>query len=274
MRLASAGTRGRSRSAVAPAGGCGTGGALPGGRVRHRAGCRPLPLARRCRTVRLGRHRIPGWFKPLIRPSISSRWSGRTGHRSSAAPHVPTRQACPPLLRRPQLPMSWPGTGSAASRRRATVVEIGIGALAGTIPGSQEPVPSTEVVTCLASLGSLVLTFLAGAEIDPVSLRGHWKASMSIGLVSFALPFLVAFGFCGLVLDWHLHAAEIGGVALSTTSVAVGYAAMVETGLNRQDLGKLILAACFITDLGTVLALGGLFAPYGWLRILFAAVTA
>jgi hypothetical protein len=49
---------------------------------------------------------------------------------------------------------------------------------------------------------------------------------------------------------------------------------MVETGLNRHDLGKLILAACFITDLGTVLALGGLFASYGWLLLVFLAVSA
>jgi Kef-type K+ transport system membrane component KefB len=87
-------------------------------------------------------------------------------------------------------------------------------------------------------------------------------------------PFLAAFGFGGLVLGWHLHAAEIGGIALSTTSVAVVYAVLVETGLNRHDLGKLILAACFITDLGTVLALGGLFASYGRLLLVFVAVSA
>jgi len=156
----------------------------------------------------------------------------------------------------------------------AALVEIVVGALAGNIPGIREHVTQTDVVTFLASAGSLVLTFLAGAEIDPVSLRGHWKASLSIGLASFALPFLAAFGFCALVLHWHLHAAEIGGVALSTTSVAVVYAVMVETGLNRHDLGKLILAACFITDLGTVLALGGLFATYGWLLLVFVAVSA
>src|SRR5580698_2047707 len=156
----------------------------------------------------------------------------------------------------------------------AALVEIVVGALAGNIPGIREHVTQTDVVTFLASAGSLVLTFLAGAEIDPVSLRGHWKASLSIGVVSFALPFLAAFGFCGLVLGWHLHAAEIGGIALSTTSVAVVYAVMVETGLNRHDLGKLILAACFITDLGTVLALGGLFATYGWLLLVFVVVCA
>jgi hypothetical protein len=135
----------------------------------------------------------------------------------------------------------------------AALVEIVVGALAGNIPGIREHVTQTAVVVFLASVGSLVLTFLAGAEIDPVSLRGHWKASLSIGLVSFTLAFLAAFGFYKLVLGWDLHAAEIGGIALSTTSVVVVYAVRVETGLNRHDLGKLILAACFITDLGTVL---------------------
>src|SRR5262245_56101596 len=156
----------------------------------------------------------------------------------------------------------------------AALVEIVIGTLAGNIPGVQQHVTQTGFVTFLAGVGSLVLTFLAGAEIDPVSLRGHWKASVSIGLVSFLLPFLAAFGFCGLVLGWSLQAAEVGGIALSTTSVAVVYAVMVETGLNRHDLGKLILAACFVTDLGTVLALGGLFATYNWLLIVFIAVSA
>jgi len=154
------------------------------------------------------------------------------------------------------------------------LVEIVVGALAGNIPGIKEHVTQTAFVTFLAGVGSIALTFLAGAEIDPVSLRRHWKASVSIGVVSFSLPFLAVFGFCGLVLGWHRQAAEIGGIALSTTSVAVVYAVMVETGLNRHDIGKLVLAACFITDLGTVLALGGLFASYGWLLLVFAATTA
>ncbi|HKH88146.1 MAG TPA: cation:proton antiporter, partial [Acidimicrobiales bacterium] len=126
------------------------------------------------------------------------------------------------------------------------LLEIVLGAVAGNIPGIKEHVDQTAYTTFLASLGSVILTFLAGAEIDPVSLRKHWRASLSIGFVSFLLPLLGAFSFCRWVLDWHFHAAEIGGVALSTTSVAVVYAVMVETGLNRHDIGKLILAACFV----------------------------
>src|SRR5215469_2295317 len=153
------------------------------------------------------------------------------------------------------------------------LVEIVVGAVAGNIPGLKEHIVQTPYTTFLASIGSVLLTFLAGAEIDPVSLRRHWRASLSIGFVSFLLPFFAALAVCYWALGWHLHAAEIGGVALSTTSVAVVYAVMVETGLNRHDIGKLILAACFVTDLGTVLALGGLFARYGWLLAVFAVVT-
>jgi Kef-type K+ transport system membrane component KefB len=153
------------------------------------------------------------------------------------------------------------------------LVEILVGAVLGNVPGLKEHIQQTDITTFLAGAGSLMLTFLAGAEIDPVSLRKHWKASLVIGAVSFVLPLLGAFGFCRFVLGWPLHGAEIGGIALSTTSVAVVYAVMIETGLNRQDLGKLILAACFVTDLGTVLALGGLFATYGWLLLVFVAVT-
>jgi Kef-type K+ transport system membrane component KefB len=107
-----------------------------------------------------------------------------------------------------------------------------------------------------------------------VSLRRHWKASLAIGFASFLLPFLGALAFSYLVLGWTLQAAEISGVALSTTSVAVVYAVMVETGLNRQELGKLILAACFVTDLGTVLALGGFFADFDALLWVSIAVSA
>ena len=154
------------------------------------------------------------------------------------------------------------------------LIEILVGAIFGNIPGIQEHVQQTDYTTLLAGVGSILLTFLAGAEIDPISLKRHWKASLSLGAVSFVLPLIGAYCYARFVLDWNFHASEIAGIALSTTSVAVVYAVMVETGLNRHDIGKLILAACFVTDLGTVLALGGLFATYGWLLLVFVVVTA
>src|SRR5947209_13772208 len=141
------------------------------------------------------------------------------------------------------------------------LAEIGFGVIGGNFLGLH----ITPWINFLATFGSVLLTFLAGAEIDPDALRRHLKASLSIGAVSFALPCLGAFLFALFVAHWRLRSAEIAGIAVSTTSVAVVYAVMVETGLNRTDIGKLILAACFVTDFGTVLALGVLFATFnGW----------
>jgi Kef-type K+ transport system membrane component KefB len=90
-----------------------------------------------------------------------------------------------------------------------------------TSPGTRTWSLQTDFTSFLATLGSAVLTFLAGAEIDPVSLRKRWKPSVTIGVVSFTVPFAAALAFTYFVLRWNLHAAQIGGTALSTTSVAV-----------------------------------------------------
>ena len=150
------------------------------------------------------------------------------------------------------------------------LIEIGLGVVGGNVLGLH----STAWIDFLAAFGAVLLTFLAGAEIDPQSLHRHLRASLVIGAISFAVPFAAAFAVACFALGWSLQAAEIAGLALSTTSVAVVYAVMIESGLSRQELGKLILAACFVTDLGTVLFLGLLFADVSPLLVGFAAATA
>lgn len=131
---------------------------------------------------------------------------------------------------------------------------------------------STEWTNFLALLGSGVLTFLAGAEIDPLSLKSNWRASVLIGTLSFAVPFVAAWLVAQFVFGWSLHEAQLAGVALSTTSVAVVYAVMIEGGFSDTAMGKMILAACFITDFGTVLALGTLFAKFNLWLLVFVIV--
>ncbi|MDN5344608.1 MAG: hypothetical protein PWQ18_719 [Clostridia bacterium] len=149
-----------------------------------------------------------------------------------------------------------------------SLMEIAVGVIGGNFLGLH----TTPWIDFLAGVGSILLTFLAGAEVDPVVLRKRFKESTAIGLLSFALPFGGAFAYAYYALGWTLPAAEIAGIALSTTSVAVVYAVMVETGLNESELGRIILAACFITDLGTVVALGILFANFNLWMLLFIAV--
>src|SRR5437588_3894491 len=149
------------------------------------------------------------------------------------------------------------------------LVEILVGVIAGNFLGIHA---TTDWINFLALLGSGVLTFLAGAEIDPRSLKVNLRSSGLIGVLSFCVPFVSVWLFAPFVLGWPLQQAQIAGVALSTTSVSVVYAVMIEGGYSDTAMGKAILAACFITDLGTVLALGVLFANFNMWLVLFVVV--
>ena len=150
------------------------------------------------------------------------------------------------------------------------LLEIVIGAVAGNIID----LPLTPWVNYLAGFGAILLTFLAGAEIDVDVIRRNFGSTMSIGLMGFFAPYLGVLFFAHFVSGWPWPQAQIAGIALSTTSVAVVYAVMVETGYNNTELGKIILAACFVNDLGTVLALGIVFANYNIWMISFGIATA
>ena len=145
--------------------------------------------------------------------------------------------------------------------------------MVGVIGGNFLPLQRTEWVNFLAGFGSILLTFLAGAEVDPQVMKRKFKESMTIGVLSFAGPFLGVMAYAYYVLGWSLPEAQIAGIALSTTSVAVIYSVMIESGYNETELGKIIITATFITDLGTVLALGILFANYNLHMVLFIIVT-
>src|SRR5260221_6977759 len=71
------------------------------------------------------------------------------------------------------------------------LIEIAAGVIAGNFLGFY----TTDWINFLATFGAGLLTFLAGAEIDPESLRAHLRVSVTIGVVSFLAPFLGAWAF-------------------------------------------------------------------------------
>jgi Kef-type K+ transport system membrane component KefB len=150
------------------------------------------------------------------------------------------------------------------------LIEILVGAVAGNVIGLE----LTDWVNFLAGFGAILLTFLAGTEIDGRVIRKHFWSSMSIGIVGFLAPYLGVLLYAHYVIEWPWPQAQIAGISLSTTSVAVVYAVMVETGFNKTEIGKIILAACFVNDLGTVLALGIVFARFDLWLAFFGAATA
>jgi Kef-type K+ transport system membrane component KefB len=144
------------------------------------------------------------------------------------------------------------------------LLELTLGVAAGNV----FDLSSQEWLDFIASFASIVLTFLAGMEVDPAYMRRRLEASVAIGVSSFVGPFVVASLVAFFVLDWTLKASLIAGTALSTTSLAVVYAVLVERGLTDVGIGKLLMSATFVTDLCTALALSAIFVkPNVWFPV-------
>ena len=149
-----------------------------------------------------------------------------------------------------------------------TIAQLIIGAAVGSaVLGTDK-----SWVKFLSGLGAIVLTFLAGAELDPQVFKLKWKEAATVGLASFFFPFFGCAAAAHYLLGWDPMPSWLAGVAMSTTSVAVVYAVMLEFGFNTTEYGKTILAACFVTDLGTVVALGLIFAPFTLKTLIFLGV--
>lgn len=159
-------------------------------------------------------------------------------------------------------------------RLATALTEIAIGAIASlVIARTGISIGENDIwIKFIAGVGAIMLTFLAGAELEPDVLKTRWKETLGIGLVAFLAPFLGCTAVAYYILGWSVKASWLAGVALSTTSVAVVYAVMLELGLNKTEFGKVILAACFVNDLGTVVALGLIFSPFTANSLIFIAL--
>jgi len=148
------------------------------------------------------------------------------------------------------------------------IIEIILGVIAGNFGLATE-----EWMSYLASFGGIILTFLAGTEIDTKLMKERFKESFLIGFLSFLAPFVGSSAYTYFVAHWSIKASLIAGVALSTTSLAVVYSVLVETGLAKTEIGKLLMSATFITDMGTALALSILFVKPTLYTAIFISVS-
>ena len=125
---------------------------------------------------------------------------------------------------------------------------------------------STEVIVVLADIGILILMYVAGLEIDLDVLRQSFKPSVAIGFSSFIFPFISIIFISKYLLCFTTEQALLTGIALSTTSIAIVYPTLRQSGaLNKER--KMILSAAMITDLLSMSALGILFLTWSTLLI-------
>jgi Kef-type K+ transport system membrane component KefB len=153
-------------------------------------------------------------------------------------------------------------------RISVAIIEILLGAVAAYFGLKTE-----DWMLYLASFGGIVLTYLAGTEIDTRLMKQKFKESFAIGTMSFLLPFIGTFLYTYYIAHWMLQASLIAGIALSTTSLAVVYSVLVETGLSNTEIGKLLMSATFITDMGTAFALSIIFIKPTLYTLIFIVVS-
>ncbi len=149
------------------------------------------------------------------------------------------------------------------------LIELTLGVLVGNV----FELGTADWLDFIAKFASIVLTFLAGMEVDPAFMRRRLPASLGIGFASFAGPFVVASLASYFLIGWTLKASLIAGTALSTTSLAVVYAVLVERGLNGTQVGKLLMSATFVTDICTAIALSAIFLKPNFWFPLFLVVS-
>ncbi len=158
-------------------------------------------------------------------------------------------------------------------RVSSALMEIVIGVAAQLVLGSQIMGADSSWIKFLSTVGAVLLTFLAGSELEPEILKAKWKQAGAVGMVSFLVPFVACAGAAHFILGWETMASWLAGLALSTTSAAVVYAVTLEFGFNKVEYGKIMLIATFVTDVATVLALGLTFTPFT-MNTLIAVVAA
>lgn len=148
------------------------------------------------------------------------------------------------------------------------IIEILLGAVGGSLGLHMQ-----DWMVYLAGFGGITLTFLAGTEIDTAMMREKFKESFLIGFLSFLAPFVAVAAYTYFVAHWSLQASLLAGTALSTTSLAVVYSVLVETGLAKTQVGKLLMSSTFITDMGTALVLSIIFIKPTLFTLVFVVVS-
>ena len=139
------------------------------------------------------------------------------------------------------------------------IFEIAAGAIAGNLLGFQV----SPWLQTFADFGSLLLIFIAGSDIDIETMVRKFKPVGLIGGISFLAPFLIVLSFGLFVQQWDAPRALLIGIASSTTSVAVTYPVLRDSGLLKRDLGKILLLVAFVPDFLVTLALFVFFSEIG-----------
>jgi len=154
------------------------------------------------------------------------------------------------------------------SRISSSIFEVAAGVILANILG----LALAPWLDFLGTFGGLVLTFLAGSEVEIILLRKQAKQSFGIGTMAFVAPLIGVIGFLTLLTNWTWEAKLAGGLALTTTSVAVVYAVLSEYEIIKTPTAKTIIAVTFVNDILTLIGINFIQTSFNFASVAFFVV--
>lgn len=142
---------------------------------------------------------------------------------------------------------------------------------AGIIGGTFIEKEQLEWVEYFSHLGLLSIMFLAGFEVEVKVLKKHLRTNLIVGSLSFFAPFLLVVGV-SLFYENSLIQSTILGIACSTTSLAIVFSVLRESGTIQTDRGQVILGSAMIVDLFSMIFLSLIFFDFTLRNLLFTAI--
>ena len=95
------------------------------------------------------------------------------------------------------------------SRISSSIFEVAAGVILANLLG----LSIAPWLDFLGTFGGLVLTFLAGSEVEFILLRKQAKQSFGIGTMAFVAPLIGIIGFLTVFTNWTWDARLAGGLA-------------------------------------------------------------
>ncbi len=130
-------------------------------------------------------------------------------------------------------------------------------AFIGLDPTSAQGMVNRDVLSGLSEIGLIFLIFTAGLEIRSSDLRRVGRRATSVALFGMVVPFVLGFAYVAAFPQTDsLFEAVFVGAALVATSIGITARVLRDRGTLSTELGRTIIGAAVIDDLGgiTILA--------------------
>lgn len=157
---------------------------------------------------------------------------------------------------------------SAKTSITVTIIEILFGVILTSTVNFTQP----QWLDTFSLIGSLIILFIAGSEIDLKYLKQNKKPILTIGLCSYFISFFSLLLVSKYIFGLSIYASIIISSACSVTSIAMIYPVLKDYNVLGKEIGKLILGIAFIPAFLVTLTMYLCFSSLNYVSVLYTFI--